>query len=530
MSELYATIDLGSNSFHLLISSLAHNEMKIMESTSDKVCLAEKLDKKKGIHPDAMQRGLECASRFAQRIEHIPKKNVRIVGTNTLRAAVNADSYVEQLEAIFKDHNIDVVSGIEEARLIYLGVSHCWSAMQMQHTKLVIDIGGGSTEFIIGKDFEQKKAESLRMGCVSYRRFFADDKISHDNFTRALKAAKYEVANIQAEFSQKNWDDAVGSAGTFKALENVLVEQGLTDEGITLEGLKAIKKQLLTYDSMLDAKIPGLKTDRQLTILPGLAVALAVFDSLKIKRLEIARGGMREGILYDLLGRQKSEDIRERSIQAISERYHVSQQKILLLQKISSHLLNNAIIQNKALKDQPLINQITNQQTTANQPSDNNFILDETFFQEQGCRFLKWAVQCSTIGLAINHSQYHIHSAYLIENSELSGFSLKERQLLAALVINQRRKLTLSELESIPLKKSVKYQFYIIIILLRLTLILAQKNNSSGINKISMAITTNKFVLTLDGKWLNQNSLVKHALAIEKHYWQKTDWCLDIIS
>ena len=497
MRELYATIDLGSNSFHMLTAALEHNEIKILESTSEKVMLAEGLSKQDGIHPDAMQRGLECIGRFAQRIENIPKENVRIVGTNTLRAAINADAYVDEIEKVLKVNQIDIVSGIEEARLIYLGVNHSWSGLDSVTKNLVIDIGGGSTEFIIGKNFKSKQAESLRMGCIAYQRYFPDFEINPRNFNRAVRAAKFELANIREDFPESAWDYAVGSAGTFKAIERILIEQGLSDEGITRQGLKTLRSQILDCSNMKDLNIPGLKNSRLTTIVPGIAITTAIFKSLNIKKLHISRGGLREGILYDLLGRLKSEDVRQRSINAISRRYSVSERRSKLLVKICNKLTKNTATKN------PL----------------SSFHL----------KLLRWSAECCRIGLAINHSQYHVHSAYLVRNSELSGFSLRERNILAAIIINHRRKVNLSPLQQIDLTTSERTQIIQLIFLLRLAVLIGRNGKPNRSNHLKVEIKKLAFDLIVDEKWLNKHPMIQHALSLEKDYWLKSGFNLNLI-
>lgn len=499
MRELYATIDLGSNSFHMLTAALEHNEIKILESTSEKVMLAEGLSKQEGIHPEAMIRGLECISRFAQRIENIPKENIRVIGTNTLRAARNSVHYKAQLEKKLKGIEIEIISGIEEARLIFLGVNHSWSGLNQFTKNLVIDIGGGSTEFIIGKNFKLKQAESLRMGCIAYQRFFPHYEVNNKFFNRAVRAAKYEMRNIKEDFPEKAWQYTVGSAGTFKAIEKILIAQGLTEEGITLNGLKQIKRQLLSFDHMQDIQMDGLKANRQRTIVPGVAITIAIFKSLGIKKLHISRGGLREGILYDLLGRHKSEDIRQRSITAISKRYNVTEERSRLLKKICTKLAKNVLPEKQQL--------------------------NHTFL-----KYLLWSAQCCRIGLAINHSQYQSHSAYLLKNSELSGFSIKERKILAMVVVNQRRKLNFFLFDKIDFSNHEKQQLQQVIFILRLAIAIGKNGKPNRSNHIKIVFNKSTIQLKVNESWLSRHPLIRHALSIEKAYWKKAEVDLQILA
>ncbi|MET1255310.1 Ppx/GppA phosphatase family protein [Aliikangiella maris] len=481
----------------MLTAAVEHDEVKILDSISDKVMLAEGLTKENGIAPQAMQRGLDCIERFSQRIVEIPPQNIRIVGTNTLRAAKNANQYVEQLESILDKVEIDIVSGIEEARLIYLGVNHSWSSLNQLTSNLVIDIGGGSTEFIIGKNFKLKQAESLRMGCVAFRRFFPDNMISEDNFKQAYRAAKYEVAQIASQFKPSKYEYVVGSAGTLKAIEQILIANQLTDEGITLKGLNTLKRKLLEYTRMEDMQIEGLKPNRLCTIVPGIAITLAIFKTLDIKQLHISRGGLREGILYDLLGRHKKEDVRERSINAIKKRYRIAEEHARILKRVTNKLVSN-------------------------------YTSKLRFTGDDHLKFLRWAVQCARIGLAINHSQYQTHSAYLIKHSELSGFSIKERVILSAIILNHRRKINLEIFDTIQLTPDEKTEIIQIVFVVRLVMLIAQNGKTNQCEDLRLFFKKSQFYIETSKHWLADHPLLAHAFQLEKKYWKKAGIELNI--
>jgi len=498
MKELYATVDLGSNSFHMLTAALEFNEIKILDSVSDKVMLADGLSKKDGITADAKARGLDCIERFAQRLESIPRENIRIVGTNTLRAAVDSGEYVAQMVKRLGGIPIDIISGIEEARLIYLGVNHTWSSIRPESKQLVIDIGGGSTEFIIGKTFALKQAESLRMGCVAFRRFFEKDQISEEAFDRAEKAAEVELSNILADFKPKLWTNVIGSAGTFKAIEQLSIAQGFSEEGITADALLKIKELLVTFETMQEIELDGLKELRRKTILPGIAIAVAIFKLLKIECMLISRCGLREGILYDLIGRRHAEDVRERSIAAISKRYGQQASRIKLNQGVSQVLLFG--LEQNLKHSIPLQNKL----------------------------YLQWASSCSQIGLSISHSQYQNHSAYLIENSELHGFTIKERAVLAAIVKNHRRKIKLSAFEQFGLKDSFIESLIAIIFILRLCFIITQNGKKNKVKEIGLFVAGKELSIYLTRSWVDEHSLIYHSIAQEKKYWSAINIELNI--
>lgn len=496
MKELYATIDLGSNSFHMLTAALEFNEIKILDSVSEKVMLADGLSKQTGISEQAKARGLECLERFAQRLESIPTENVRIVGTNTLRAASNSREYIKALEQTLNHIPIDIISGIEEARLIFLGVNHTWSSIRTDSKQLVIDIGGGSTEFIIGRTFSMRKAESLRMGCVAFRRYFIDDQITEAFFDKAERAAEVQLANILTDFKPKLWTNVVGSAGTFKAIEQLAIRQGLTEEGISFEALMELKNRFLDFDSMDAIELDGLKELRKKTIVPGVAIAVAIFKLLKIEHMQLSRGGLREGILYDLIGRRHSEDIRERSITALSKRYgqHVSRIK-----------LNRTVV---------------------------NTLLERSEFEstlsEESKRFLLWAASCSQIGLAISHSQYQNHSAYLIANSELHGFTIKERKILAEIVKNHRRKIKLSSFEHMGFERQATPSLIPVIFILRLCFIITQNGKKNQCKQLGLSIHPEQLIIRLTQSWINEHPLIYDSLFQEKKYWNANNVEFDI--
>ncbi|PIP79160.1 MAG: hypothetical protein COW84_10040, partial [Gammaproteobacteria bacterium CG22_combo_CG10-13_8_21_14_all_40_8] len=290
----------------------------------------------------------------------------------------------------------------------------------------------------------------------------------------------------------KNWKFAIGSAGTFKALENILKENQLTSEGINPSGLKALKKLLLQYTHMDQIELAGLKPSRQKSILPGLAIALAIFEAMEIKDMQISRGGLREGILYDLLGRVHNEDVRARSVTAIRKRYQSNSHHPRIMSKTAEKLLK------KLHCEQDMQLELSSQQ------------------------LVHWASQTCQIGLAINHSQYHIHSAYLLEHSELNGFSLKDHKLLAVIVANHRRKLNLQLVENLPYSESQKRQVMAVIVIVRLAHILVQAGQIESLKNISLQITSSEIKLSGTMKWLKKRPLIHHALLLEKQYWEIT--------
>ena len=406
--ELMAAIDIGSNSFHLAIGRLDHGEVRKVVSMSEKVQLAAGLDEHNILNAAAVRRGLDCLSRFTARLDSVPPERVRIVATNALRQAKNADDFITRANEILPKP-IEIIAGREEARLIHLGVSHTNASSDK---RLVIDIGGGSTEFIVGKNFEPLLTESLQMGCVAFtKKFFADGQITDIAFNTAIAAARKEVLAISGQYQKTGWTSVIGSSGTIKAVRNVLVSKGWANEQecITYEGVKKLEKLLITIGDVNDIELEGVKEHRKAVFPAGVAVLRATMKVLGIETLAYSDGALREGVMYDMLGRFASEDVRDRSVMALIKRYSVDKKQARQVVRTSRHLFR----------------QVQSDLQLTNDDGD----------------VLRRAAYLHEIGLAISHSNYHKHSAYLLENSDIPGFSQVDQKRMAQLMLSHRRKL-----------------------------------------------------------------------------------------
>lgn len=423
--ELLAAIDMGSNSFHLAIAKVDHGEVKKVVSMSEKVQLAAGLDENNYLSEAAQQRGLACLSRFVSRLNAVPSNRLRIVATNALRQAANGDDFIQKAAEILPKP-IEIIAGREEARLIYLGVSH---TMVNGGRRLVIDIGGGSTEFIIGEEFEPIHTESLQMGCVAYTKaFFPTGDISVKAFEKAVAEARKELTAIASKYIASGWDTVVGSSGTIKACRQILVNMGLSDEqqNLTAQGLLKLKERLLKFNHVSAIDFEGLKDDRRAVLPAGLAILYAIFDVLKIQSLSYSDGALREGVMYDLLGRFRHEDIRDRSVQALMGRYGADQ-------KQAERVVHTV---------QQLFEQTA---TSLNLSAEDGDLLRRAAYLHE-------------IGLAISHGGYHRHGAYLLQFSDVPGFSQIDQNHLAHLVGHHRRKLrqdVLADVQKVGAKKLV---------------------------------------------------------------------------
>lgn len=481
--EHLAAIDLGSNSFHMVVARLVQGELQMQEGLSEKVQLGAGLDEENYITPEARKRALECLGRFAQRLQGVPPEGMRIVGTNALRMARNVMQFIREAERVL-GHDIEIVAGREEARLIYLGVSH--SLPDQQGRRLVVDIGGGSTELIIGERFEPLETESLHMGCVSFtRRFFPAGQCDEKAFERAVTTACQEVLPIQRSYRQLGWQQAVGASGTIKAIALVCEENGWSDGNVTREGLQRIRRRLVRAGTVADAGLKGLREDRMPIFAAGVAILTGIFEQLELSTLEVSNGALREGLLYDLLGRLEHEDVRERSIQALMNRHHVDTQQA---QRVAA--------------------------TAAD------------FFRQVGGEWgladaeladiLRWGALLHELGLAVSHSQFHKHGAYLIQNSDLPGFSRQTQQRIALLVRTHRRKISLAALEELPQEDQLP--ILRLSLLLRLAARLHHARSEEPLPHTLLTARESLLVLTFPPGWLDEHPLTRADLEQEKYF------------
>lgn len=478
---LVAAVDLGSNSFHLAVARVDHGELRMLTGLSEKVQLGAGLDNSERLTDEAQGRALACLSRFSEHLQGVSPRRLRIVGTNALRVARNSAAFLRKAEKVL-NHPVEIIAGREEARLIYMGVAHGSGATGR---RLVVDIGGGSTEFIIGDGFDPLVTESLHMGCISYtQRFFADGSISSKQLDRAVTAARQEIAAIEAVYHDLGWDVALGSSGTIKTVQSVLQAQGRTPENghITLDGLRQLQAEVLGYRHVNDIRMPGLKDDRKPILPAGLAIVLAIFEELGLGRMEYVDSALREGVLYDMLGRFGQGDVRDRSVQAFMKRYHVDAEQ-------AARVSHTAVALYQQVAD--------------------SLGLDD----EDHLELLKRAALLHEVGLAISHSGYHRHSAYLVRYSDLPGFSRPVQEALALLVGAHRRKIKLEQQNDI-LATGGK-TLLCLCLLLRLSARLHHSRSRDNLPMPSLSCHGNIFRLSLPAGWLDKHPLTRADLEEE---------------
>jgi len=477
-----AAVDLGSNSFRLQVARVVDDQIYPLDSLREPVRLAAGLTADKHLDDAAQARAIECLKRFGERLRGLPPGAVRAVGTNTLRVAKNAREFMPRLEAAL-GFPIEVVAGREEARLIYLGVSH--SLPLTADKRLVVDIGGGSTEFIIGAGNQPHKLESLYMGCVGYSiKFFPDGKIGKSNMKHAELAARIELETIKKQFSPKNWQQAVGSSGTARAMADILEANGWSASGITRDGMQRLRAALLKAGDAAKVALPGLREDRVVVLPGGFAIMNAIFSELDVEHMAFANGAMRQGILWDMIGRAHRRDMRELTVRQFVKRYHVD--------AIHAHR-----VERLALK---LFEQLDGGERQA---------------REYPALMLSWAARLHEIGLTVAHSGYHKHSAYIIANADMPGFSKMEQSQLSTLVLAHRG--SLDKLRGM----AAKDVDWTLLVALRLAALLHRSRSEVRLPAIHASKKKSTFTVELDARWLAANSLTAAELRDEIKDWSR---------
>lgn len=478
-----SAIDLGSNSFHMIVARVDHGEIGVLSKLAEKVQLAEGLDEKLLLTEEAQQRGIDCLQRFAQKITGIGPSILRVVGTNALRQARNRDQFLTRAEQVL-GVPVEIISGREEARLIYLGVAH--TVADDEGKRLVVDIGGGSTEFIIGERFEGLALESLHMGCVSYaNRYFPDGNITDKAFSEAVNSARREIWSIEKAFKNIGWSSSVGASGTVRAIEQVLISNGWSEDGITLEGMLKARDAILQLNHCKEIQLDGLKKDRRAIFPSGLAILIGIFKQLDIQEMAFSDGALREGLLYDLLGRIQHEDVRDRTTTALAKRYHVDL-------KQASRVQHTALALYEAVAE------------------------DWEIHSERYEDLLRRAAFLHEIGLAISHSQFHKHGAYLLQHADLSGFSRQEQQMVASLVRCHRRKFATLIFED--LSESVRTIAIRLTVLLRMAVLLHHSRSDDVLPGFKIQAKDQCVSMQFDDGWIEQHPLTHADFLQEQQY------------
>jgi exopolyphosphatase/guanosine-5'-triphosphate,3'-diphosphate pyrophosphatase len=494
-----AAVDLGSNSFRLEIGRIEQGEFRRTEYLKETVRQGGGLDEDRNLTAQAMQAGWDCLARFGERLAGFIPSEVRAVATQTLREARNRDDFLQRANEVL-GFPINVVSGREEARLIYQGVSHMLPVMDER--RLVIDIGGRSTELILGQGKVPLVMESFRVGSIAWsKRFFAQGQLSKKAFEIAEVAAMAVLDEAFEAYHPDNWDTAYGSAGTVGAIGDVLVAAGWPAGTISQESLDWLLEKLISAQTVDRMRLPGMREDRKAIIGGGLSVVRALFKLLGIHTLQMASGGLRHGLICDLLGANENnaEDLRLKSVRRLAGKFNVD---LAHGERVSK----TAVVLFEQLE--PLMD------------------LSESERQRL-VRKLDWAARLHEIGSHISHSDYHKHGAYILDNADAIGFSLSEMHRLSILVLGHRGKLR--KVETALIDDTLAFQ----LVALRLAVILCHARRDPDLSGIALSrpdARRNILQLNYRDTWATAFPQSAHLLREEAVAWQKTDWTLEVVA
>ncbi len=487
-----AAIDLGSNSFHMVVARIVGQDLQLISRHKQRVRLASGLDAQNNLDNASMERGLECLAMFAERLQGFDPENVRIAATHTLRQANNTHIFLQRAQEVLP-FAIEIIPGVEEGRLIYSGVAH---TQPESDSKLVIDIGGGSTEIVIGSGFEAEIVNSKQMGCVSYtNRFFANEKLSKKNFAKASLAAEQKLEPLAQQYRKRGWDIAFGSSGTAKAIRDVLMGLGHDDGLINAKRLDELVDKLCEWSTIDEINLDGLTDDRKPVFAAGVAILQAIFSSLKIDTLHFSEGALREGLLYEMEDRFKRTDIRMRTTEALANKHFVD-------------LEHAAKIKGQARE---FFEQVHKKIGIGK--------------KNELSALLEWSALLHEVGLSISFQAFHRHSAYILQHTNMPGFNREQQRVLSTLVRFQRKSLKLKEMEDFSLYK--KKDIINLIRILRLAILLNGQRNDDPLPELSLDVDGDKWSLSCpDEHWLENNKLLAADLQTEQEYWRSADWQL----
>ena len=490
--DVLAAVDLGSNSFHMVVARHSHGQLVILDRLREMVRLAAGLSDSDRLDDEASARALRCLERFGQRLRAMHADSVRVVGTNALRRAKKKRWFLERARAAL-GHPIEIISGLEEARLIYSGVVH--TSPMNTDKRLVMDIGGGSTEIIIGEGFNPLLLESLSVGCVGLAAScFEDGRISEKRFEKARTAVRLELEPVLESYRKLGWQQAFGSSGSVRVIGDVLRRLNPDEPMITLGNLKKLSERVIAAGHVQELALADVDEERAPVFPSGLAILLEVAESLQIERMRIAEGAMREGLLYDLMGRFTDEDARVRSIRAMEKRYHIDDVQANRVEQTALNLLEQVA---------------------------ESWKLDDPLAELA----LGWSARLHETGLDIAHSKYQKHSAYLLEHADMPGFPREEQLLLSVLVGAHRRQFSLDSVQDLVPPWDRQAEFLIVI--LRLAVLLHRGRSPQPLPDVKLRVKGRVLNLELPARWMKEHPLTLEDLEQERQYLKEAGFRLN---
>ena len=484
--RLFAAIDLGSNSFHIVKSRYEREEFVVVDRHKVTVRLAAGLDEQGSLSDEARGRALTTLCQFSQLLRDVPKENVRAVGTNAMRRMKNSRAFIDAAENELGT-TIEIIAGREEARLIYLGVIKGSGISQVSPeriSRLVIDIGGGSTEIIVGDGDRPKHRESLEAGCVVLsQHFFNDGLLTQRQFDQAILEAKLAVQPVAKLFKSRGWQHVIGCSGTIKALSKVLIELGWSQGDITKASLDRLLMTAIDAGSLQDLNLFGLSDERKPVFGGGLSVLIAMFEVLGIDRMEVSDQALREGVLYDLIGRSTENDVRDVAVNAMLDRFGVDVRHAEFVQATAYRLYNEVA---------------------------SSWDIESIVYE----KVLSWAALLHEIGMLISHDGYQKHGAYLLKNADMVGFARREQSLLACLIKGHRGKFPLNDFERLNAEMVTPAKRLAVI--LRLAILLHRTRSIVIPENLTVRVKGPNFKLNFPTGWLNDHPLTLGDLQKEK--------------
>lgn len=478
--QVYAAIDLGSNSFHMMMAEPEGNSIRKIDSLRMPTRLGAGLDKDKKLTPETEAVALDALAQYAERLREVPRKNIRIVGTNTLRRARNRDTFMRE-GAKLLGKPIEIISGREEARLIYSAVSHTFPDINRQ--RLVIDIGGGSTELIVGKGYHPQLMESVNMGCVSFTtNFLSDGPVTVARMKKATIEAQLELQPLVVAYKNCGWDEVIGCSGTIKAAARMLAELSITDGTITRAGLRKLIRIIIKAGSVEALQLSSVSQSRTQVVAGGLAVLRAIMKTLDIDSMQASQVALREGLIFDMLGKAEHVDIQSQTIANLTSRYSIDIRQATRVEKTATDLFHKVA-------------------DVWGLDKDNDLTL------------LSWAAKLHELGMGVAHTQYHKHGAYILANSDLLGFTLAEQTALALLVRYHRRKIEQAAFDTLP--DNERHRLLLLLGILRLSALLHRGRNDESLEEVNMVISEGQITVVAPQSWLDEHPLTYTELLAE---------------
>lgn len=471
--SVYAAIDLGSNSFHMLVATPEGNSIRKIDSLRMPTRLAAGLDKNKRLLPETETLALDALAQYAERLRDVPRTNIRIVGTNTLRRAKKRENFMREAQRLL-GKPIEIISGREEARLIYSAVSHSYP--ESTQRRLILDIGGGSTELALGTGAHPALMESVNMGCVTYTNLHlnSEERVTAATMKQAMLQAQLELQPLTVAYRQHGWDEVVGCSGTIKATARMLAELTITDGTITRDGLRQLARLIINEGGAAGLKLTCISQSRTQVIAGGIAILRAIMKTLDITHIHASQVALREGLIFDMLGKAEHLDIQSQTIANLTARYSID-------------IRQANRVENTAVK---LFKHVA-----------NTWRLDA----DTDLQLLVWAAKLHELGMGVAHTQYHKHGAYILENSDLLGFTQAEQKALALLVRYHRRKIEHEAFETLTYDES--HRLSLLLSLLRLSALLHRGRYDDSLDDVNVIINEDQITVVAPQLWLDEHPL-----------------------